>query len=480
MTEITHDALDGYLKRLTPEQAAAVYLAHGEEMLCQKAARALTDHLLGTGRTAHQVDRVEGNAAGAVAEALARVNTYSLLGGTKVVLLADARVFHDRADSRGFLEKARTAQQNDQMAKAAKALMAVLGFHRLALDDIDADARRRLLLDAELDPDQDGWLDTLVSWCRQQDLRVPPGEDDAQILTRTLEQGIPAGHHLIVTAEGVDRRRKLYKAFEAAGVVVDCTVPTGDRMADREVQQRVLHGEVRRILGPSGKRLEPEAFKMLVDMTGFDLRTFSGGLEKLIDYSGARSDISVDDVREVLSRSKKDPIYVLTGAVGDRRLLAALQSLDSLLANEVHPLQVLAALVNQVRRLLLARSFIDGPEGRCWHQQMAYNDFQRQVLPLLADRDRRLRDQVAGWRPEKSDAKGRVRGIDTDLVLVKNPKSPYPVYLLFKQAERFSAALLQEAVVRLAAVDRSLKSTGAPARWVLESLLWFLCQGQRA
>ena len=166
MTEIPYDLLEGHLKSLKSSGAASCYLVHGEEMLRQKAVTALCGRHLGPNPGAHQVERVDGGAAGAVSEALARVNTYSLLGDVKVVILADTRVFHDALDSRAFLEKARTAQQDDQMAKAARAFMAVLGFHRLGLDEIDADGRRRLLAAADLDPENDDWLEALIRWCR--------------------------------------------------------------------------------------------------------------------------------------------------------------------------------------------------------------------------------------------------------------------------------------------------------------------------
>ena len=475
MTEVSHDLFEDHLKRLKAGAGAPVYLVHGEEMLRQKAAGDLCRHLLGPNPGAHQIERIEGGAAGAVNEALARVNTYSLLGDPKVVMLSEARVFHDALDSRAFLEKARAAHQEDRPDKGAKALMAVLGFHRLELDEMDTDARRRLLSAADMDSEADEWLAALVDWCRRQELKVPVSEGDAQILTRALERGFPAGHHLIVTAESVDRRRKLYKAFEAAGVVVDCTVPGGDRKADRDIQHRVLQRQMHAILDPKGKRMGPEAWAALMDMTGFDLRGFTQSLEKLIDYTGERSEIQAADVRRVLSRSRQDPIYALTGAVGDGRLDLALQALDSLLGAETHPLQVMASLANQTRRWILARAFLDGPEGRVWQPQMRYSDFQRLVLPVLKDSDLRLCEQVAFWQPPPTGGKKRRRSVDTDLVLVKNPQSPYPVYLLLKQAQRFSGAQLQAVLVRLAEADRSLKSSAASGRLVLEALIFFLC-----
>ena len=53
------------------------------------------------------------------------------------------------------------------------------------------------------------------------------------------------------------------------------------------------------------------AFQAMVDKTGEDLRAFAGGLEKLVDYTGQRSEITAADVEAALTRTKKDPLYEL-------------------------------------------------------------------------------------------------------------------------------------------------------------------------
>ena len=74
--------------------------------------------------------------------------------------------------------------------------------------------------------------------------------------------------------------------------------------------------------------MSPPAFTRLYEMTGFDLRTFSNNLEKLVLFAGERQEITEDDVAAVLERSKQDPIYVLTGAVSDRNPVQSLELLD--------------------------------------------------------------------------------------------------------------------------------------------------------
>jgi DNA polymerase III subunit delta len=475
MTTIAYSQLEHHLAASPP---APLYLLFGEEMLRQAAVQAIIAKILGPSAPLHRVDRIEGSAPDALTEALARVNTYSLLGDAKIVLLADTTVFESGLDTGAYLEKARIAHENDDPDKAARALMVVLAAQQLPAAEVDAEIRRQLLDTAGMDTDDDGWLEAVVTYCRGREMPGAPAVDPAEVLARAVAKGFPEGHHLILTAASVDRRRKVYKAIETAGVVVDASVPTGGRRADQEAQQRLLQDQVQRILAPRAKRLAPQAYQALVEMTGFDLRTFCTSLEKLADYTGSRERITAEDVQQVLRRSKKDPIYAFTGAIGERRLDQALFYFDSLLATGTHALQVLAALANHVRRLMVARGFIDSPDGGCWQGRMSYPEFQRRVVPALLAHDARLLDTVRTWQAESGAAKGkRSSKVETDLPLVKNPKSVYPVYQLFLQAEGYPAAHLQAVLHRLAQTDRALKSSGAPARWVIEALLWFICQG---
>ena len=46
-----------------------------------------------------------------------------------------------------------------------------------------------------------------------------------------IAKGFPDGHHLIITTSLVDRRRRLFQALKENGMVIDCSVPGGERKA---------------------------------------------------------------------------------------------------------------------------------------------------------------------------------------------------------------------------------------------------------
>ena len=230
------------------------------------------------------------------------------------------------------------------------------------------------------------------------------------------------------------------------------------------------------------------AYHALYEKTGFDLRTFSSSLDKLVSYTGDRPEITVADVEAVLARTKTDPIYELTNALTDRSPDKALFYLNSILSSDIHPLQALAAMINQVRKLLVVKDFVESSAGRDWQAACPYDYFQKEVIPAVVDYDRKLLEQLDSWQTVLSDAvdsrnsatgaKKKKPKTASDLLIAKNPKNAYPIYQLFKKSERFTKAELLKAVGALYESDQKLKSSSQSAKLVLEKLILDICGNQ--
>jgi DNA polymerase-3 subunit delta len=488
MPEIHYKSLKKYLNDLiaVPEkQLAPVYLIFGEELLVKTAFDDLLEIMLpGAARNANY-DPVEG-AVENIYELVERVNTYSLLGGARVVAMRESQIFYAQQDKSRLLEKAKRAYDDDDLLKAAKYFLGLLGNLNLSFDDVDKSSRQKALnLDPELSR-SDEWLDDIIGYCLEKNLRIPEPADETAALQRAIEKGFPKNNHLLITTDIVDKRRSLYKAIKDRGVVIDCAVPKGDRRADKMAQEDVLLQKMTEILKPNNKQMDQSAYMALMDMTGFDLRTFCGSLEKLIDYVGERNTISVTDVESVLKRTKKDPIYDLTNAIAERHIEKALLRLNSLLQSEFHPLQILAAIINQVRKLLLAKDFTKSTRAKGWSADISFNVFQQNVIPSVVAYDQSLLKLLEEWensnlnsaegdtvsKKVKKKKKGK---IDTDLLLARNPKNAYPVFQLLKKSERYSMAELTAAIGDLNEIDMRLKTTGQNPKLALERLIFRIC-----
>jgi DNA polymerase-3 subunit delta len=157
--------------------------------------------------------------------------------------------------------------------------------------------------------------------------------------------------------------------------------------------------------------------------------------------------------------------------------------LNSLLSDDVHPLQVLAAITNQVRKLVVTKGFLESEHGSVWYSGLSYSQFKTSVMPALQSYDKGILDQLNAWGNALSSTdngedkkKGkRQKKINTDLIIAKNPKNPYPVFLLLKKSQVYATEELFRALACLSRADIRLKSTGQSPKLILENAVFCIC-----
>ncbi len=480
MTAMDYSAFKSYIKDLTPEQARAIYLVHGQEMLCGTVVQELIQALVPESDREFNCEYFEGEHE-RVVEAVQKLRTFSMLPGPKLVILQDPEIFQGRRDPSLFFKKAKDALDKEDITRAAGYLARALALQGRVFEDLRPGQSEKIFDSADLAEDE-SWMETLAAHAVSHNIAVPCTGDTAGLLERVIEKGFPQGNHLILVLQSVEKRSALFQAIEEKGMVVDCSVPAGERKADRKLQDAVLHQQMSERLQKSGKQMARDAYDALFDMTGFDPRNFFNNLDKLIDFTGERKRITVADVRAVLSRTRQDPIYALTGAVAERKLADSLALVDSLLKTGLHPLQILSALINQVRKLLLIRDFSErNPQIRKLRDQ-SFPVFNSQVAPLMASYDQMLSDRLNHWQEAQAESANdsgsksrRRRQPASDLFIVKNSKSTYHIYSLWRLSYNFSRADLMAAVDCLAEADYQLKSTGQAPKIILEHALMRIC-----
>jgi DNA polymerase-3 subunit delta len=270
--------------------------------------------------------------------------------------------------------------------------------------------------------------------------------------------------------------------------MIDCTVPRGERSADKKSQRNLLQEMTDTRLAEHQKTIDPGAFEALCAKTGFELRNFVNNLEKLVTYVGKRRRIAVEDVETLLKRTKKDPVFAFTNAVTEKRAADALFFMHSLLSEGMRPEQILVAVLNQVRKLLLIKEFVRGPAGKSWYAGCPYGTFKSMVMPAVTHHDAQFLEQISRWdtpadpppagSPEnRRKSTQKKRRPATDLLLAKNPGNPFPIYQMFKKSEKFSLEELLRAFAHLTAADMRIKSGGEDKSLALEALILKICSG---
>ncbi len=480
MSEIAHQALAKYLSETKNSGFSPVYLIFGEPYLCQKACQALIDAIVpDPAEQAKSVESLEHRDQTQVVDLLEDLNTYSFFSGSRIVVLRNAMVFTGTRNQAEAIKKIKKACDSSDWEKAADLFLRLLGRSHMALEDIGPQAfAEKFHMNADAYDGLD-WINSIVRFCQNQGLQVPEVSDEATLLLNAIKRGFPKGHYLILTADAADKRTGLYKAIKSSGIAIDCSVAKGTRKKDRDAQQGLIYNQTREILSAAGKKMAPGAFDAMYELIGFDMHTFSRGLEKLISYTGTRETIAAADVQAVLSKSREEPIYELTGAVSDKHTAAALRLLSELLNAGYHYLQVLMAITNQMRRLLLIKGFIDSDAGQRWQPGISYDQFKNLVMPMIQSYDKALMDKINAWTEDSNKSGGgREKKPATEQIIARQPNNPYPVYQQFRKAANFSRNELVAAINRLHEADVSLKTTGRVPEFVLQEVIISICNNR--
>ena len=487
MPEIHYKELNDYLKNLKENQKAKgfapVYLIYGEALLYKSALETLLDVLLPKKDRSFNYDVLDGTNSH-IEEVVERINTYSLLAETKVVAICDSKIFYTKQDEGQLLQKAKEAYDTQNIKESATLLLSLLGILNLSFDDVSETNRiKSLNLDSEKSSDHE-WLDKVIKFCKENNLFIPSEKDNVDILQQAIDKGFPKRNHLIITTDVVDKRRKLFKIIKKIGMIIDCSVPKGDRRADKIAQEAVLSERMEVLLGRYEKTMDKGAYRTMYEMTGFDIGTFSDNLEKLISYVGDRKRITAEDVAFVLKRTKKDPIYELTNAIADRDIDKSLFFLNSLLMENFHPLQILASMTNQIRKLLVIKDFAESPHARSWYPEMQFAQFKNNVMTSVLSYNEELLDQIEDWddmfsedmdgdtQRKKKKRETKKRKPVTDLEI---PDNPYPVFKMLIKSEKFTKSELIDDIEHLSQADFRLKYTKQRPKIILEEAILWIC-----
>ena len=484
MPEIPHQKIASLLEET---QTIPIFLLHGDEYLYKKATRKIIERLLPENQRTHNCMVIDGD-GDAMIRALNELNTFSFLTQGKVVIINNARIFDEGQSQTFWAAKIQSALKEDHLKKAAQFFLNFLARSGYTVDDVTPESKTdkpTLALTSICDQNS---IARLIQYCRENNLTSGKKPDHGDFIPQKIENGFPANHHLIITTDTIDRRLKLFKVIKENGVVIDCHVPTGERKADKEAQRAVLKETMHSFLAPYKKRLAPAAFHRLGEMTGFDLHMFSHNLQKLVDFAGNRPVIQVEDVTAVVSSSRQEPIYAFTNAILDRNAAEALFFLNSLLNQEMHPLQVLTAMVRQVRKLLVAKDFALSSEGNLWKKGCSYARFTTKVLPKIEAYDQEILTLLGSWRKERGEpdlsvkASGKKKkkkpsnSFSSDLSLKKTSTSPYPIYQLMLRTDYYNREEILASIQKLSQADFQLKTSARPPIRVIEDVIFFICK----
>ncbi|MBU0674105.1 MAG: DNA polymerase III subunit delta [Proteobacteria bacterium] len=456
MTLYSRKDLDGFWKKLAASETCPVYLIFGERFLTSQTVTTLLERLLPEAQsgTANLIP-IDGDQEQPV-KTLNQLRTYSLFGGKQIFKVTDSKLFHSKNIAKTLWTKALGHYDSKEGEEAGRTLKQFLEVGGIGLDDLDnlSAAAWKARFGFTKPSGSLAWVSEVLEAPPEKTQPTAAGgpEEAADLYLQAFEAGIPSGNILILTAETVDKRKKLYKYITQHGTVIDLSVDTGSSKAASDAQQDILRQVVRERLQEFACRIEPRALDLLLERVGFHPVAAALESEKLALLVGEGQTIKVADLNEVVGRTREEALYELSEAFSNRNLGSAMTISGRLLENGVYPLVILATLRNHIKKLLVIRSLQNLSEP-------TYSE----SLGFPAFKDRYL-ERLKQTLPQVPSELG---------------SHPYALFMLFRMARNFTCSELIADLKEILTAEYRSKGSGLPPPVIMDTLFLKILGGER-
>ena len=222
-------------------------------------------------------------------------------------------------------------------------------------------------------------------------------QDALEKLLKVLEQGLPEGITLLISAPEPDKRKSFYKTLSAIASTTLCDKPdfgfgaTEDDLIDWVIDR----------CRDRGVRMEDQAAVVLTTRVGTNTGQLDAELAKLTTAAGEGEVITEQLVRDLVPLTRAGGIFDLSDAINKRNLPLCLDTLAQLRRQGENTVGILlAAIVPTVRNLLIAKDLMDRHKMRPPAQPQ-----------FFASDLKRLRSEETAHLPKKKDGTLNAYGI---------------------------------------------------------------------
>ena len=216
-------------------------------------------------------------------------------------------------------------------------------------------------------------------------------------LLKVLEEGLPEGITLLISAPEPDKRKSFYKTLSAIASTTICDKPdfgfgaTEDDLIDWVIDR----------CRDRGVRMEDQAAVVLTTRVGTNTGQLDAELAKLTTAAGEGEVITEQLVRDLVPLTRAGGIFDLSDAINKRNLPLCLDTLAQLRRQGENTVGILlAAIVPTVRNLLIAKDLMDRHKMRPPAQPQ-----------FFASDLKRLRSEETAHLPKKKDGTLNAYGI---------------------------------------------------------------------
>jgi DNA polymerase III subunit delta len=150
---------------------------------------------------------------------------------------------------------------------------------------------------------------------------------------------------LVLVAQKIDKRKKIYKALLANATCVELKKPF-----DNQVPTWIDY-----IAGMNGVHLSQDAIAGMQQLVGSNLSEINNELQKIRSAVGEKKTATIEDVLRVVSKARIESVFNLTDAIARRDRAQALLCLANLLENGQNESGIVSLILRHVRILAQVR-----------------------------------------------------------------------------------------------------------------------------
>ncbi len=261
-------------------------------------------------------------------------------------------------------------------------------------------------------------------------------------ITEYLKVGIPADTDIIIDGPGIDKRKAFYKACSSQGEIF--IYEKADISSKDYARNQFIR--IKDICNEAGKNIDQRAVNYLADTIGSDTGRLRSELEKLFCYVANNDMITLEDCKNICSRTPEAMSWDFANALVSRNIPQAMDIINTLMVqlkgergSGNHELSVLYQAVTTFQEMVKTKCAAAelGIKGRCG-KSFFYDQGLKSQYP------------------------------DNFLTQIH----PYRAYILCDNASKFTDSELVTALNALLNTNRKLVSGGADSRIALEQLVF--------
>lgn len=430
-----------------------VYLFYGDEFLVKERVQTLASEILDPDLRATNLIVFDGNNLD-VARLADELLTPSLFGDRRIVLVDQTHLFMGKVDRGKLVQKILTSWRSNDRKAAFQGFGQWLNLMGLTVADTSGGSDWIGDLDAEEVPVDAGEILSKVGRAFADSGEKAEASADEASVEELILSPLPGDTVLIFTAMAVDKRKKIFKAVEKRGRVVECSIK--EEKSRTGLERTFFDERVHAALAAAGKKISRAALQEMYVRSGKNLRRLHSELDKLIGYLGDRTEVTPEDVGNLFSDFHEAAFYDLTGALRSGDLGRCLSALHDNLKLVSHPLQSLSAIANEFRRLMVAREMLFTIFSSAWKPGISFPHFQSVV--------KKVREDNVEMRTKSK----------LDLLSMKD----YPLYLYLRDAQRLPMEKIFRVMEYVLDADVAMKSTrlgSSSPSTILEKLVMEIC-----